>query len=204
MVSFAVKEAEHLDWTTRLRIAMGIAYCLNHMHQLSPPVIMKNLNSSSIYLTEDYAAKVSDIRFWVESEATNSSLSHLSGTLEAPILEPKNNVYVYGLLLIEILSGRIPTSGDVRLESWASCYLNGERPVQEMIDPTLSMFREEDAIALCKVIRSCFNPDLQERPTMSKIVSLLKDITLMTPDRAVPMASPLWWAELEILSSDAN
>lgn len=183
---------------------MGIAYCLNHMHQLSPPVIMKNLNSSSIYLTEDYAAKVSDIRFWVESEATKSTLSHLSGTLEAPILEPKNNVYVFGLLLIEILSGRIPASGDVQLESWASSYLNGERPVKEMMDPTLSMFREEDVIALCNVIRSCINPNLQERPTMSKIVNLLKDITLMTPDRVVPMASPLWWAELEILASEAN
>lgn len=183
---------------------MGIAYCLDHMHQLSPPLIMKNLDSSSIYLTEDYAAKVSDIRFWVESEETKSPPSHFSGTLEVPILEPKNTVYAFGLLLIEILSGRIPASGDVLLESWASCYLNGNRPVKEMMDPTLTFFREEDAIALCKVIRSCINSDLQERPSMSKIVNILKDITLMTPDRAVPMASPLWWAELEILTSEAN
>ncbi|XP_020578895.1 protein MALE DISCOVERER 2-like [Phalaenopsis equestris] len=189
-----VKEAEHLNWTARLRIAMGVAYCLDHMHQLHPPVIIQNLNSSSIYLTEDYAAKISDIRFWVESEETKSPSQ----------LEPKNTVYVFGLLLIEIVSGRIPTSGDLLLENWASCYLNGERPVKDMIDPTLTLFREEDAIALCKVIRSCINPVLQERPAMSEIVSLLKDITLMTPDRAVPMASPLWWAELEILTSVAN
>lgn len=199
-----VKEAEHLDWTTRLRIAMGIAYCLDYMHQLSPPMIMTNLDSSSIYLTEDYAAKVSDIRFWVESEEIKSPPSNSSGTLQVPLLEPKNTVYAFGLLLLEILSGRFPASRDVLLENWASCYLNGERPINEMIDPTLTLFREEDVIALCKVIKSCINPDLQERPTMSKIVSSLKDITLMTPDRAVPMASPLWWAELEILTSEAN
>lgn len=184
---------------------MGVAYCLDHMHQLTPPLIMTNLNSSSIYLTEDYAAKVSDIRFWVESEEEiKSSSSPSSGTLEVPILEPKNTVYAFGLLLIEILSGRIPSSKDILLENWALPYLNGERPVNEMIDPTLTLFREEDVVALCKVMRSCIDPDLQERPTMSKIVSLLKDITLMTPDRAVPMASPLWWAELEILTSEAN
>lgn len=199
-----VREAEHLDWATRLRIAMGIAYCLDHMHQLNPPVIMKTLDSSSIYLTEDYAAKVSDISFWVESEETMPPPPHSSGTLEMPLLEPKNNVYAFGLLLIEILSGRIPASGDALIESWASCYLNGERPVKEMIDPTLAFFREEDVVAFCKVIRSCINPDLQERPTMLTIASQLKDITLMTPDRAIPMASPLWWAELEILSSEAN
>uniref|UniRef100_A0A6N2L4Z4 Protein kinase domain-containing protein n=1 Tax=Salix viminalis TaxID=40686 RepID=A0A6N2L4Z4_SALVM len=31
-----IKEAEHLDWGMRLRIAMGIAYCLEYMHQLTP------------------------------------------------------------------------------------------------------------------------------------------------------------------------
>ena len=43
----AVQEAEHLEWGTRLRIAMGIAYCLEHMHQLTPPIAHKNLQSCS-------------------------------------------------------------------------------------------------------------------------------------------------------------
>lgn len=38
---------------------MGTAYCLQYMHQeLNPPVAHPNLNSSSIFLTDDYAAKV--------------------------------------------------------------------------------------------------------------------------------------------------
>jgi hypothetical protein len=35
----AVREAEKLDWVTRLRISMGIAYCLEHMHPLKAAVI---------------------------------------------------------------------------------------------------------------------------------------------------------------------
>ncbi|KAL5678420.1 hypothetical protein ACJX0J_014551, partial [Zea mays] len=31
-----VREADHrLDWAARLRISMGVAYCLEHMHQLN-------------------------------------------------------------------------------------------------------------------------------------------------------------------------
>lgn len=53
-----MKELEHLDWSARMRIIMGIAYCLQHVHCLNPPVTNFNLNSKTIFLTDDYAAKV--------------------------------------------------------------------------------------------------------------------------------------------------
>ncbi|PKA66901.1 putative LRR receptor-like serine/threonine-protein kinase MRH1 [Apostasia shenzhenica] len=190
------KEAEHLDWAARLRIAMGVAYCLDHMLRLNPPVTIKNLKSSSIYLTDDYAAKVSDLTFWSEPEEINSP-NHNS--------EQNNTVYRFGLLLIELISGRISSSGnDAQLEIWASRYLNGERPLKEMVDPLLAKFREEDVNLLRDVILSCINPDTQKRSTMAEVAGRLKEITAMTPERVSPALSPLWWAELEILSSESN
>lgn len=118
----AVKETESLDWPTRLRIAMGIAYCLEHMQQLSPPFILKNLDTSTIYLTDDFAAKVSDLDFWNEEQerkATNSDDSLSS--------DPESVVLKYGIILLEILSGRFPVShGSGLLVNWASPYLNQE------------------------------------------------------------------------------
>lgn len=56
---FSVKEVERLDWSERMRIIMGTAYCLQYMHhELNPPVAHTNLNSSLILLTDDFAAKV--------------------------------------------------------------------------------------------------------------------------------------------------
>lgn len=56
---FSVKEAEHLDWNMRVRIIMGIAYCLQYIHnEINPPMAHSNLNSSAIFLTDGYAAKV--------------------------------------------------------------------------------------------------------------------------------------------------
>lgn len=56
---FSVKEVEPLDWSTRMRVIMGTAYCLQYMHHdLNPPVAHSNLNSIAILLTDDFAAKV--------------------------------------------------------------------------------------------------------------------------------------------------
>ncbi|KAI5428971.1 hypothetical protein KIW84_033824 [Lathyrus oleraceus] len=46
---------------TRLRVAIGTVYCLQHMHQLNPPLAHSSLNTSSVQLTDDYAAKISDL-----------------------------------------------------------------------------------------------------------------------------------------------
>ncbi|XP_010922598.1 protein MALE DISCOVERER 2 [Elaeis guineensis] len=188
-----IKEAEQLDWAARLRVAMGIVYCLEHMHQLNPPVVLRNLNSSSIYLTEDYAAKISDLGF-SDLEKEHESASDGS--------DQESIVYKFGIILLEIISGRLQFSqDDGLLVLWASGYLTGKRPLKDMVDPTLGSVREEDLSALCEVIRSCINPEPKERPTMAEVASQMRLITAMPPVEATPKLSPLWWAELEILHS---
>jgi len=56
---FLVDEMERLDWSVRIKIIMGIAYCLQYMHHdLNPPMAQGELLSSMICLTDDFAAKV--------------------------------------------------------------------------------------------------------------------------------------------------
>lgn len=58
-VLLSVEEMERLDWSERVRIIMGIAYCLQYLHHdLSPPMIHSSLASNMIFLTDDFAAKV--------------------------------------------------------------------------------------------------------------------------------------------------
>lgn len=54
----AVEDFDHIDWSGRMRIIMGTAYCLQHMHELNPPIAHPDLQSSAILLSEDCAAKV--------------------------------------------------------------------------------------------------------------------------------------------------
>lgn len=59
VVLFTGKDNEHLDWSMKMRILMGTTYCLQYLLQeLNPPVTLDGLQSSDIYLTDDFAAKV--------------------------------------------------------------------------------------------------------------------------------------------------
>lgn len=187
----------------RLRIAMGMAYCLDHMHRLNPSIAHENLNSSSVHLTEDYAAKLSDFSFW--NEVATAEVESIRKKLsETPSASTRCNVYSFGVLLFETITGRIPYVVDnCSLENWASDYLNGEQPIKEMIDPTLNSFDEEQLEKLDKVMKSCVNPDPQQRPSMAEVTARLRQITGITLDGAIPKLSPLWWAELEIMSTEA-
>ncbi|XP_018681081.2 inactive receptor-like serine/threonine-protein kinase At2g40270 isoform X2 [Musa acuminata AAA Group] len=192
-----IKEAEPLNWTARKRIAMGLAYCLEHMMQLNHPLIPRNLNSSSIYLTEDNAAKISDLDFWnVETEADMAS---------SEITKESSIVYKFGIILLEIVSGRLPYSeDDGLLVLWARSYLSGKRPIKDMVDATLDPVPDEDINALVEVIRSCIDEDPNERPTMKEVADRMMLITAIPPEEANPKVSPLWWAELQIISSEAT
>nr|XP_034923803.1 inactive receptor-like serine/threonine-protein kinase At2g40270 isoform X1 [Populus alba] len=198
-----IKESEHLDWGMRLRIAMGMAYCLEHMHQLNPPIAHSNLTSSVISLTEDYASKISDFTFSNDIIANEMKLSGKK-LPDVPSALPESDVYNFGVLLFEMVTGRLPYSVDnVSLEAWASDYLRGYQPLREKVDPTLDSFEEEKLERIGEVIKSCVHPDPKQRPTMREVTGRLREITTLTPDAAIPKLSPLWWAELEISSAEA-
>ncbi|KAL6526864.1 hypothetical protein OROGR_015954 [Orobanche gracilis] len=190
-----IKESEHLDWPMRLRIAMGIAYCLDHMHQLTPPIAHRNLNSSAIYLTDDYAAKISDFAFSDEQGFSAET-------------QPKeqNNIYRFGVVLFEMLTGRLPYSSGSgnSVEDWASQYLSQAQNLREMVDPTLKTYREDQLQQIGGVIKLCVNPDPILRPSMKEVCARMREITGIEADGAMPKVSPLWWAEVEILSTEAS
>ncbi|XP_066388217.1 protein MALE DISCOVERER 2-like isoform X4 [Miscanthus floridulus] len=194
-----VREAEKLDWMARLRISMGIAYCLEHMHQLKTPVVLRNFDSTTLYLTDDFAAKVSDLEFWNDAKGHNSTNNELAFSPD-----PENIVRKYGMVLLEILTGRVPCSeDDGPLENWASPYFEGEMRLEELIDSSIGFFPEDTARALCEVVRSCIDPDPKKRPQMKEVAARMREITTLGPDGATPKVSPLWWAELEIMSSES-
>ncbi|KAL7107604.1 hypothetical protein ACP275_06G065600 [Erythranthe tilingii] len=194
-----IKEAEHLDWSTRLRIAMGAAYCLEYMHQLKPPLPHRNLTSSLIYLTEDYAAKVSDFITLEEASSTSSSSAN---QMQANI---ETNVYSFGVVLFEMMTGKLPYStGSDTPDDSASDYLGAAGPLREIVDPTLRNYREDQLEMIGDVIKWCTDSDPRKRPSMREVCSRLREITGVGPDGAIPKLSPLWWAELEILSNEGS
>ncbi|PWA71130.1 leucine-rich repeat protein [Artemisia annua] len=187
-----IQESEHLDWMMRMRIVMGMSYCLDYMHQLTPPIAHKNLNSSSVNLTEDYAAKISDFGLCNDASTANTEQT------------PESNVYSFGIILFEIITGKIPYAGGDTVDEWVLDFLRSDSPLTELVDPTLDSFDADQLEAIGNIIRSCVNSDPRRRPKMRDVTARLKEITRIAQDGATPKISPLWWAELEILSTEAT
>ncbi|KAL9236470.1 hypothetical protein vseg_011138 [Gypsophila vaccaria] len=192
-----VKDMDHLDWTTRMRIIMGTCYCLEYMHhELNPPIFHPNLQSDSIHLSDDYAAKVADVSFWAdigvkakisedeESEPLNSS----------PGPNREDNVYSLGILLLEIISTK-------SLNRQAMEYLGDKNKYCNLVDPSLKSSKSGELETVCEVISDCIKEDPRHRPTLKEITSKLREVIKISPEAAHSRFSPLWWAELEILES---
>ncbi|KAF2303081.1 hypothetical protein GH714_013634 [Hevea brasiliensis] len=199
---------EHLDWSARMRIIMAITYCLQYMHHdLNPPVAHSNLNSHNIFLTDDYAATMIEISFLPQ----DSSKSNSSGDNESahstlpPLADVETNVYCFGILLLEIISGKLQHLEEQGfLEKLAAEYLNDKHSIGCLIDPTLKSFKNNELDLICEIIQECIQPDPRQRPTMKDITSKLREVIAISPDQSTSRLSLLWWAELKILSVEAT
>ncbi|XP_057978450.1 receptor-like serine/threonine-protein kinase ALE2 isoform X2 [Malania oleifera] len=185
------KETDPLDWGTRMKIALGAARGLAYLHEdSSPHVIHRDFKSSNILLEHDFTPKVSD--FGLARTALDEGNKHISthvmGTFGylAPEyamtghLLVKSDVYSYGVVLLELLTGRKPVDlsqppGQENLVGWARSLLTSKEGLETIIDPALTSNIPFDSVAKVAAIASmCVQPEVSHRPFMGEVVQALK------------------------------
>ncbi|KAF2297801.1 hypothetical protein GH714_003163 [Hevea brasiliensis] len=204
-------EGGQLSWTRRMKIVMGIARGLKYLHtELDPPFTISDLNSSAVYLTEDFSPKLVDFESWksiiARSEKNSGSIGSqgaicvLPNSLEDRHLDVQGNVYAFGVLLLEMLSGRSPYCKDKGfLVDWAKEFLELPEVMCYLVDPELKHFEYEDLKIICEVVSLCIHPEPTKRPSMQEVSSMLESKI----DTSVSLefkASSLAWAELALSS----
>lgn len=187
----ADKEIAPLDWSSRMKIALGAARGLAYLHEdSSPRVIHRDFKSSNILLEHDYTPKVSDFGLARAAfdEANKHISTHVMGTFGylAPEyamtghLLVKSDVYSYGVVLLELLTGRKPVDlsqppGQENLVAWARPLLATRECLETIIDPSLKSSVSLDNIARVAAIASmCVQPEVSHRPFMGEVVQALK------------------------------
>lgn len=183
-------EQKPLDWSKRMKIALGAAKGLEYLHdKANPPVIYRDLKSSNILLDADFNAKLSDFglaKLGPVGDKTHVS-SRVMGTYGycAPEyqrtgqLTVKSDVYSFGVVLLELITGRraIDTTRPTReqnLVSWAEPVFKDPHKFPELADPLLhgdfSIRALNQAIAVAAM---CLHEEAPARPLMSDVVSAL-------------------------------
>lgn len=180
-----------LDWKTRVKIALGAARGLAYLHEDSNPcIIHRDFKASNILLEDDCTPKVSD--FGLAKVATEGGNEHVStrvmGTFGyvAPEyamtghLLVKSDVYSYGVVLLELLTGRKPVDMDMpggqeNLVTWARPLLINREALRMCMDPGLeNNYPPEDVAQMAAVAYRCVHPEVSQRPFMGEVVQALK------------------------------
>ncbi|KAJ3702517.1 hypothetical protein LUZ61_006222 [Rhynchospora tenuis] len=181
-----------LPWLTRLKIALGAAKGLAFLHEAEQPVIFRDFKTSNILLDSVYEAKLSD--FGLAKDGPEGDETHIStrvmGThgYAAPEyimtghLTAKSDVYSYGVVLLELLTGRRavdktrPTR-EQNLVEWARPSLNNSQKLARLMDPSLDgQYSTKAAQKAAAVAYQCLSQNPKSRPQMSAVVEALEPL----------------------------
>lgn len=200
-----------LSWAARLKIAQGIARGLTHIHECSPrKYVHGNIKSSKILLDNDLQPHISGFGLTRlvsgSSKSTNSASKKLnpsqiiissknspssSITYVAPEARvsgnrftPKCDVYSFGIVLLEILTGWSPDVGldneGKGLDGLVRKVFREEQPLSEIIDPALlqEVQSKKQVVAAFHIALNCSELDPELRPRMRTVSESLDRIKL--------------------------
>uniref|UniRef100_A0A8R7R6G2 Receptor-like serine/threonine-protein kinase n=1 Tax=Triticum urartu TaxID=4572 RepID=A0A8R7R6G2_TRIUA len=183
-----------LNWTARYQIALGVARGLAYLHESCRDCIIHcDIKPENILLDASFLPKIADFGMAKLLGRDHSRvLTTVRGTagylapewITGVPITPKVDVYSYGMVLLEIISGRRnscgPCTSDGNLDVYfpvhaAHKLLEGD--VESLIDQKLDgNVNLDEAELVCKVACWCIQDEEVGRPTMGQVVQILEGL----------------------------
>ncbi|GMP93357.1 hypothetical protein CsSME_00043229 [Camellia sinensis var. sinensis] len=174
-----------LTWEIRSKIALGAARGIEYLHSIGPNISHGNIKSSNILLIDSYDARVSEYGI-AQLVSTNSTLI-LNGYCAPEVtnthkISQKADVYSFGVLLLELLTGKAPTHAlqneeGVDLPRWVQSMVQENQAI-DVFDPELvrQQNREEQMAQLLHLGTSCTTQHPDSRPSMVEVSRRVNEI----------------------------
>ncbi|KAJ9172322.1 hypothetical protein P3X46_015571 [Hevea brasiliensis] len=166
-----------LTWAERMKVALGAARGLNYLHEKG--IVHRNVRTSNIVLTHDFEPRLGDFGFSWEHNVLETLGYIAPEYLGNCKLSLETDVYAFGVVLLELITGRMVTDkipGGKSLVGWASPLLK-ERRLPEMVDPRISNSHDAKQLYwMGRVAQNCLSKIPKKRLTMDRVVSALECI----------------------------
>ncbi|TKY61451.1 Receptor cytosolic serine/threonine-protein kinase RBK2 [Spatholobus suberectus] len=175
-----------LDWSKRYKIVMGIADGLLYLHEICQRrIIHRDLKAENILLTENFEPQICDFGLakWLPEQYTHHNISKFEGTLGyfAPeylmhgIVDEKTDIYSFGVLLLEIITGRRALDHlQQSLVLWAKPLFEANN-IKDLVDPSLGDDYDREHMDRVVLTASlCVEQSPILRPRMSQVAILLR------------------------------
>ncbi|KAL7082369.1 hypothetical protein ACP275_14G094500 [Erythranthe tilingii] len=199
------QQQQLLLWRTRLEIAVQVACGVRFLHESDPTIVHRDIKSANILLDGNWNAKLADFGLATRLHSTSAiadvatykipagTIGYIDPSYTTPSeLSTKIDVFSYGVVLLELISGRRAIDMD---ESPAS-----------IIDWALPMIERGRAADICdgkidwprnlvggrieellQVAARCLSVEQNNRPPMDEIVGILEDL-IVEPIVRVPLS----------------
>jgi len=176
-----------LNWETRSAIALGASRGIAYLHSQGPSISHGNIKSSNILLTKSYEPRVSDFGLAQLVGPVTSTPNRVAGyrapeVTDARKISQKADVYSFGVLLLEMLTGKVPTHAllneeGVDLPRWVQSVVREEWS-SEVFDPELLRYQsvEEEMVDLLQLAVDCVTQYPDNRPSMAEVNSRIEEI----------------------------
>lgn len=181
-----------ISWELRMKIAIDVAKGLAFLHSSDIQLIFRDFKTSNILLDSNYNAKISD--FGLAKPGPTAGNSHVTtqvmGTygyaapeyVSTGHLYLKSDVYGFGVVLLEILSGRRATNTCATIQ-WidqAQPHLSDPQKIRTIMDKRLEgRYPSKAAVQACELCLKCLTIDHKSRPSMIQVLESLEEIKSM-------------------------
>lgn len=201
-----------LEWKARMRCAVEVAQGLEYLHShANPSLVHRDIKSGNILFDDDMNAKIADFGLSKpvisgQEPTVSKRVRGTHGYVDPVYLRngrpcDKNDVYSYGVVLLELITGRRAIQQKLSLLEWCKDFLHTEEHVMRHILPRVVDSRMnplevnwDQVFEVVKIARNCIQERQEVRPTMQDVVAGLynancKEITTSSefPSIEVPL-----------------